>query len=101
VTVTPTPTATPQRLAIYPNPGRGDKVYLQVPLTTHEDVRVQIFTLAYRKILDHDFGVQSAPLVTLDLPLQDQWGRTLANGLYYVAVFTAQGRQILKLLVLR
>ncbi len=100
-TGTPSATATPERLVLYPNPGKGSDVHLLVPLSANVGVRVQLFTVAFRKILDHDFGLQSAPQVVLDLPLQDQWQRPLANGLYYVAVITPGGRQILKLLVLR
>lgn len=64
------------------------------------DVRVQVFTLAFRKIQDTTFpGVPEGTAVTVRLA--DRFGTPLANGLYYVAVQTSRGRSVSKLLVLR
>ena len=62
-------------------------------------MKVQIFTLAFRKIREMDFPAQGA---VSDIPfdLKDQWGASLSNGLYYLVVTTDQGRKTLKLLVL-
>jgi hypothetical protein len=71
-----------------------------VALTSPEDVRVQIFTVAFRMVQNNDFkDVQAGGI--LQIPLEDRWGNPLANGLYYVVVTTKAGRTIGKLLVIR
>lgn len=63
-------------------------------------VKVGYFTLAFRKVNEIDYpDVAARSLVTL--PLTDQTGKPLANGLYYIVIHTNQGRSILKLLVIR
>jgi hypothetical protein len=47
-------------------------------------VRWKVFTVAFRKILDHDEGTTSGG--TLVWNLSDQWGTRVANGLYYLRV---------------
>jgi hypothetical protein len=86
---------------IYPNPGTGPSVTIQVPLASSSDVKVEIFTTAFRKVLDEDSRMGYPPADKVNLMLQDRWGRELANGLYYVRITTHQGRFIDKLLVLR
>ena len=112
VALTSTPTATstssatpvaglPSSPVIYPNPVSGNgpvSIYLGA-FTGTVDVKVEIFTTSFRKVqtsvYPHESGGQSVLL-----SLTDNWGRPLANGLYYVAVFTPQGRTIDKLLIL-
>lgn len=116
-TVTPTPTITltpcPNCLTntptitivsapiVYPNPATGgNQVILQLPLTTTSDVKLQVFTLAYRKVEEQEFPKQSN-LSQIPVLLKDTWGNNLANGLYYVVANTNQGQFIAKLLVLK
>jgi hypothetical protein len=101
---TPTATSTPvgnTGVVIYPNPAKGDTVNVLPP--THagmEDMRVEIFTSAFRKVLDETFA-SVPPGVAVTVELKDQWGASLADGLYYVVVTVNGKRSIAKLLVLR
>jgi hypothetical protein len=65
-------------------------------------VKVKLFTLAFRKVLDLD--IQQVPIgMDFNLELKDNWGVPLANGLYYI-VFdrpSTGARSIGKLLILR
>lgn len=100
-TATPVPTVTGGTLGIYPNPATGPAVNLLPPPTSgSSDVRVEIFTLSFRKVKDQTFhNVPSGSPVTVDLT---GWGgHPLANGVYYVVVTTDAGRVMGKLLVLR
>lgn len=101
-TGTPTATMGGDRVAvIYPNPARGPAVKVLLPATEGaSDVRVRIFTTAFRKVLETTFpNVPSGATVTV--LLTDRFGNPLANGLYYGVVQTSQGRSVSKLLVLR
>jgi hypothetical protein len=100
-TVTTTPAFFQGPVVLYPNPVKtGNTVMLQLPLQRVSDVKIQIFTLAFRKVQDQTFP-QVSPGVELAVDLADKWGSRLANGLYYLVVTTNQGRSIEKLLVLR
>ncbi len=114
-TITYTPTSTPTETlsptmtpplysipVIYPNPADGTvPVRLRPPAFFGvSDVKVQIFTLAYRKVQETFYPRITSGTDCL-LPLVDKWGKPLADGLYYVVVHTSQGRTIGKLLVLR
>jgi len=88
-------------LGIYPNPVTGPTVnLLPPPAQGLSDVRVEIFTLSFRKVKDQTFpNVPPGSPITLDLT---GWGgHPLANGIYYVVVTTEAGRVMGKLLVLR
>jgi hypothetical protein len=98
---TPTPSATffPTPV-LYPNPVyEGDQVQIQPPLTASTDVRVEIFTIAFRKVQDEIFH-QTAVGAILPIQLTDKWNSPLANGLYYLAVSTPRGKWTMKLLIL-
>jgi hypothetical protein len=108
-TLTPLPTATATKsstpsakptVVVFPNPSTGGTVQLNPGLTSASNVSIEIFTIAFRKVvvLD-DPNVQPGANVTI--PLVDKWGTPLASGLYYVVVQTNQGRTIVKLLILR
>jgi hypothetical protein len=88
-------------VVIYPNPAPGQSVYVLPPAYQGiEDVRIEIFTEAFRKILDKTYpSVPSGAAVTVEL--KDKWGAPLANGLYYVVVIIDGHRFIAKLLILR
>jgi hypothetical protein len=63
-------------------------------------VRVEIFTVNFRKVKDETYyGIPAGTAVTVDLT---GWGgHFLANGLYYVVVTTNSGKTIGKLLILK
>jgi len=69
-----------------------------VPLNS--SVKIQVFTLAFRKVREISIS-QAAAGSDLGLSLNDNGGNALANGLYYVVVTTNQGHKIGKLLILR
>jgi hypothetical protein len=109
-TVTPTfsptftITSTPQPIAnavIYPNPSNGGPVSVMPPTYSGTaDVKVQLFTIAFRKVQDKTYN--SLPYGPVQVAMEDSWGNPLASGLYYVVV-TIDGsqRSIAKLLLLR
>ena len=98
---TPTPSATffPTPV-LYPNPVYGgDQVHIQPPLRAPTDVRVEIFTTAFRKTQDEVFP-QTAVGAVLSIHLTDKRNNPLANGLYYLVVSTSQEKWRMKLLIL-
>jgi O-glycosyl hydrolase len=97
-TQAPTPTG---HVGIYPNPAPGPTVNILPPSYTGiSNVRVEIYTLAFRKVQDHTYD--SVPSGTaLTVPLTGRSGNYLANGVYYVVVTVNGQRTIGKLLVLR
>jgi arabinan endo-1,5-alpha-L-arabinosidase len=102
---TATPTSTPTGtggVVLFPNPATGPgPVTLQVTLSSAGQVQISVFTTAFRKV--NTMTLSNVPAGTTDvaLPLTDQQGTPLANGLYYVVVRTPQGRFITKLMILR
>jgi hypothetical protein len=106
LTVSPSATSTEQSGIIvpivYPNPSDGTK-----PVTIHipgragtSDVKVQIFTVAFRLVQQQVFP--QAPVGTdIQIELKDKSEKPLASGLYYVAVTVDGQRTIGKLLILR
>jgi hypothetical protein len=104
-TITPTLTLTPPPYSlpvVYPNPADGTVPVRLRPPSYYgtSDVKVQIFTLAFRKVQDKFYS--QVPAGT-DCPLElvDKSNKPLASGLYYVVVHTSSGRSIAKLLILR
>jgi hypothetical protein len=88
---------------VFPNPFSGPGP-VQVQWTLGQaagDVSISVFTTAFRKVNEVDYGAQPAGKVTLPLVTQDKWGKPLANGLYYLVVKTPAGRSVGKLIVLR
>jgi hypothetical protein len=65
------------------------------------DVKLQIFTAAFRKVQEEDLGDLSAGNQTTTFELKDHWGRSLANGLYYVVISQGSQRTVGKLLVVK
>jgi hypothetical protein len=87
---------------LFPNPATGPgPVTLQVSLSSPGQVQITVFTTAFRKV--NTITLSNVPAGTTDvvLPLTDQEGTPLANGLYYVVVRTSQGRFTTKLMILR
>ena len=85
---------------LYPNPATTAFVKIQLNLAGTSDVKLQIYTTAYRKVRDMTVQQVSAGSdVTLDLV--DKTNAPLGNGLFYVVVTTNQGKSVLKLLIFR
>jgi mannan endo-1,4-beta-mannosidase len=104
LTATPTRTFTPPLVStpiLFPNPVTGPIVNILPPSFSGElNIRVEVFTLAFRKVLDITFPqVSSGTVVTLNLT--GKGGRPLSNGLYYVVVETNGKKATEKLLVIR
>jgi hypothetical protein len=92
-TRTKVPAVSPTAVIIYPNPGTGGPVSILIPgQTSVSDVRVELFTTAFRKVQDKTFP--SVPVGTdgggnVEIMMTDIWGNNLASGLYYVVVTTS------------
>lgn len=98
-----TPLPGQQGIVIYPNPVKGSEsvtiqISLPIPAT---DVDIQIFTTAFRKVNEIRLSQVPAGVMAYSYNLEDQWGKPLANGLYYVVVTANGQKMILKLLILR
>jgi hypothetical protein len=85
---------------LFPNPAVGNSVQMIPPLTSGSNVKVQIYSTAYRLVATQTFN-QVLTGSTLTLSLVSNKGRILSNGLFYVVVTTHEGRFVQKLLVLR
>jgi len=100
LTRTPTPPAN-TTVIIYPNPVTGPTINVLPPAYEGtQAVRVEIFTLAFRRVVDETFpAVPNGTAVAVEL--KDRWGRPLAEGVYYVVVTVDGRRSTGKLLILR
>ncbi|HET9869559.1 MAG TPA: glycosyl hydrolase family 28 protein [bacterium] len=86
----------------YPNPAPGGVIHVRFTLAAGpDDVRLRLFTTAFRKVKTQDLGPMSAGTQDIVLALTDDRGIPLANGLYYLEVSDPQGTALGKLLVLR
>jgi hypothetical protein len=89
-TATPSSTSTPafnSQAVVYPNPSDGTKpIQIGLLLTSSSDVKVQFFTVAFRKVKEKSLGQVSAGAAGLSVDLSDSWGIPLASGLYYLVV---------------
>jgi hypothetical protein len=100
-TTTPAPTPISGVVGIYPNPVTGPIVQILPPFYPGtSDVRLEVFTLAFRKVQDTKIPALASG-IAIPLGLTGWGGDRLANGIYYVAVTTKSGRAIGKLLILR
>src|ERR1039458_5215773 len=121
-TFTPTPSLTTppgggagNQPSLLSNPARGLTATLMVPALNPSatlkamgfsrqgagyPVKVQVYTIGQRKVKEA-FYPNALPGSSVTLDLIDKGGAPLANGLYFVAVTTPNGKSILKLLVLR
>ena len=88
----------------YPNPVlNGLMVNVHLSLASATGVKIKIFTTAFRKVQEKDFGQEPAGDFEGQVDLVDFQNALLANGLYYVVAVTSQGqgRTMSKLLILR
>jgi GH18 family chitinase len=96
-----TPTQVPGHVSLYPNPVTGSTVNILPPnYFGVSNVRVQVFTLGFRKIIDLTYDSLSAG-TPISLELVDRSGSRLSNGVYYVVVIVEGQHFTAKLLVLR
>lgn len=96
-TLTPTGSIIP---VVYPNPTDGkNPVKIHFPYTFSGNVKVQIFTTAFRKVQDKTYF--ETPGLEISLELIDKKGIALSSGPYYVVINGIYGKSILKLLLLR
>jgi hypothetical protein len=104
VTITPTATVIPGVYppVIYPNPSDGTQhLFIHIPgLAVPADVRVQIFTIAFRKVQDK-ITYHATLGEPIEINLVDTSGKPLASGLYYVVVTVNNNRFVEKLLILK
>jgi hypothetical protein len=104
LTISPTPTTNPTGpILVFPNPVNNPGG-VQIQLTLGQaayNMNVSVFTTAFRKVNEVDYGAQPAGKLTLPMVTQDKSGAPLANGLYYLVVKTPGGRWVGKLIVLR
>ncbi|HTC22073.1 MAG TPA: hypothetical protein VK859_14550, partial [bacterium] len=102
VVFTLTPTPGPEKIVIYPNPGTGtEPVQIVFQSDGSGDVKLFLFTTAFRKVLEENLGPLPAGTQATTLELRDQRGTILANGLYYVVISQGSKRLVGKLLVIR
>jgi hypothetical protein len=88
-------------VGIYPNPVTGPTVQiLPPPYVGIQTVRVEIYTLAFRKVQDHSYGPMASG-TPIPIQLTGPSGNPLANGVYYVVVTVNGHRSVGKLLILR
>ena len=98
---TPSPHPSATQVVLYPNPSNGTQpLLIAVRLTAPADIKVQIFTTAFRKVQEKTYPSQPVG-ISVSITLNDKEGTPLASGLYYVVVTWPQGRTIGKLLILR
>jgi len=113
MTWTSTPSRTPEspaeawKAVVFPNPVTVESAVGICVGEGPSSVQVRCFSVAYRKV----FAVEGTTALRMDergktywgleVPLKDEAGQSLANGLYHLVVETDQGRRELKLLVMR
>ena len=99
--LTSAPTPLPGIVGIFPNPAPGPTVQILPPAYNGVySVRVELYTLAFRKVQDHTYPPMPSG-TDITLTLTGKSGNPLANGVYYVVVTVNSHRSIGKLLVLR
>jgi hypothetical protein len=104
-TVTPSPTMTAAstpagKPVVFPNPSNGGPVQVLPPAYRGlSGIKIQLFTIAFRKVKEQTYPPQAYGPVTV-IP-DDNWGNPLASGLYYLVITGDFGRSVTKLLILR
>jgi len=96
---TPTVTGGHGNPVVYPNPCTGSNATIKLPTADDANVKVQIFTLAFREVQTIKISQMSGD--SLSVPLVDKSGRQLADGLYYFVIQMNGTRSVIKVLVLR
>jgi len=107
-TPTPLPSIGPSSSVVgipipFPNPVQSPISFVQVEVNfkssdTHG--RLGVMTVSGRRVKEIVLGtVHPGPLI-VNLPLMDDWGSPLANGLYYLVVKTTTDQAVGKLLII-
>jgi hypothetical protein len=96
---TPTVTGGHGNPVVYPNPCTGSTATIKLPMPDATNVKVQIFTLAFREVQTIKVAQMSGD--SLLISLVDKSGRQLADGLYYFVIQTNNQKWVNKVLVLR
>ena len=101
-TATLTPVSGTQVL-VYPNPSTGlAPGHVRITgLTGRSYVTVELFTVAFRKVWKESLGQMGPGTVDFTIPLTDQTGAAIANGVYYVDVRIDGKHFIEKLMIMR
>jgi hypothetical protein len=87
-------------ITIYPNPWNGGSdPSVRVTLQHLSDLKIRMFTTAYRKVWEGDFSQVPVGTENFEIGLRDKKGTSLANGVYYIVVDTFKRRFISKLLL--
>lgn len=63
-------------------------------------LKLQIFTTAYRKVIETDLGPREPGPLSVQVELRDLKGKPLANGAYYVVLSHESGSTLNKILIL-
>jgi hypothetical protein len=91
----------PEKPLIYPNPSTGrNPVKVLVPLSSISDVRIEIFTVSFRKISDRTYK-NTIPGTILSVSVTSQNETQLASGIYYIEVFAENKHWAAPLLIIR
>jgi hypothetical protein len=96
---TPTNAITTQSPVVFPNPVTSSTANLQLPISNATNVKVQVFTIAFREVQ----SVAAAQVTgnNMTVSMIDKVGMPLANGLYYFVIQASGQKWIHKVLVLR
>ncbi|HTA76623.1 MAG TPA: polysaccharide lyase family 7 protein [bacterium] len=96
---TPTNTSGQGNPVIYPNPVTSSTVTLQLPMANATNVKVRIFTIAFREV--QTLNAAQVAGNSLIVNLVDKSVTPLANGLYYFVIQAEGQRWTNKVLILR
>jgi len=90
-------------MTVYPNPATdGQPVTVGLSLAQDtQDLTLVVFTTAFRKVNQIDYGRQTKGALLLPLPTTDRQNTPLANGLFYLLARTPDGRAVGKLIISR
>jgi hypothetical protein len=84
---------------IFPNPATGSTTTIQLATANATNVKVQMFTVAFREVQTVTEAQVAGNSMTVSL--MDKSGMPLANGLYYFVIQAAGQKWVNKVLVLR
>ena len=66
-----------------------------------DDVRLELFTTAFRKVMEKRLGSLPMGVQQASFDLKDNKGTPLASGIYYLVISSGSHRSVGKLLLLR
>jgi len=92
-------TVTTQSPVVYPNPVTSSTANLQLPVSNAVNVKIQIFTLAFREV--QTVTVAQVAGSSMSISMIDKSGIPLADGLYYFVIQVNGQKWVNKILLLR